>query len=56
MCLTGRCCWEGMDGTCDPTKSECPIFMDVHCKCGSELKQLQEDGNYHCMDCDKVIE
>lgn len=55
MCYTGKCMWEGMDGTCDSKISHCPIHTKKPCKCGSKLKQLQEDGKYHCLDCDKVL-
>ena len=55
MCYTGNCAWEGMDGTCDATISHCPEEM-LPCTCGSQLKQLQEDGKYHCISCDKIVD
>jgi hypothetical protein len=55
MCYTGKCAWEGADGTCDTNISHCPTDMEKPCECGSRLKQLQEDEEYHCMNCDKII-
>lgn len=56
MCYTGQCHYEGLNGECAPKESECPQFMPSPCKCGSELMQMQSDGKYHCMECNKIID
>ena len=55
MCYTGMCIYEEFDGTCGSKESHCPDITEA-CECGCELKQLQEDGKYHCLDCDKIID
>lgn len=55
MCYTGRCFWENLNGECDNSISHCPEFMDVPCECGEDVKQVQDDGKAHCINCNKVI-
>ncbi len=56
MCYTGICSWEGVSGECRLEESHCPEQMEIPCECGCSLKQMQDDGEYHCLDCNKIVD